>query len=97
MALPSIAKLMDWDLPTMSQNLSEEEVKIKRMSEEQLHSEPLQIQKYTGITTSIKHLSYTMTTSVQILSYDIFSSSGGIRHFHSFYTKFFIQINFSFY
>ncbi|MDE5491873.1 hypothetical protein KRE48_06045 [Elizabethkingia meningoseptica] len=45
MALPSIAKLMDWDLPTMSQNLSEEEVKIKRMSEEQLHSEPLQIQK----------------------------------------------------
>nr|WP_260394504.1 hypothetical protein [Elizabethkingia meningoseptica] len=29
----------------MSQNLSEEEVKIKRMSEEQLHSEPLQIQK----------------------------------------------------
>ena len=27
MALPSIAKLMDWDLPTMSQNLSEEEVK----------------------------------------------------------------------
>ncbi|AQX08589.1 hypothetical protein BAS09_14560 [Elizabethkingia ursingii] len=45
MALPSIAKLMNWDLPTMSQNLSEEEVKIKRMSEEQLHSEPLQIQK----------------------------------------------------
>ncbi|HFK5568236.1 hypothetical protein [Elizabethkingia meningoseptica] len=45
MALPSIAKLMDWDLPTMSQNISEEEVKIKRMSEEQLHSEPLQIQK----------------------------------------------------
>ena len=45
MALPSIAKLMDWELPTMSQNLSEEEVKIKRMSEEQLHSEPLQIQK----------------------------------------------------
>ena len=45
MALLSIAKLMDWDLPTMSQNLSEEEVKIKRMSEEQLHSEPLQIQK----------------------------------------------------
>ncbi|KUG11265.1 hypothetical protein BAZ12_16660 [Elizabethkingia miricola] len=45
MALPSIAKLMDWDLPTMSQNLSEEEVKVKRMSEEQLHSEPLQIQK----------------------------------------------------
>lgn len=42
-ALPSIAQLMDWDLPTMSQNISEEEVKTKRMSEEQLHNEPFQV------------------------------------------------------
>ncbi|NAW52023.1 hypothetical protein GNY06_11805 [Elizabethkingia argentiflava] len=50
MALPSLAKLMDWDLPTISQNISEEEVKIKRISEELLHSEPLQIQKVHWIT-----------------------------------------------
>ena len=50
----------------MSQNLSEEEVKIKRMSEEQLHSEPLQIQKYIGITVSRKHLFFMTIASVWI-------------------------------
>lgn len=66
MALPSIAKLMDWDLPTMSQNLSEEEVKIKRMSEEQLHSEPLQIQKIHWDHDLDKAFVLYETTSVQI-------------------------------
>lgn len=90
MALPSIAKLMDWDLPTMSQNLSEEEVKIKRMSEEQLHSEPLQIQKiHWDHDLDKAFVLYDDNKRTESLSYDIFSSSGGIRHFHSFLHKVF--------